>query len=124
MKLKILVLTTALAVSALAQTSPVVTPAPTPPAKPALVLTPLQKAQLESGLKDLVISQLQYAQAQTTMNQLNDKFNQQQAAVEALAAQVKKENKWGDDVVLNQQTGGFDYVPAKVTPAKDAPKPK
>lgn len=120
-------LATALAVSTLAQSPQVGSPVIPPAAnnKPALLATPLQQAQIESALKDLVILQLQYQAAQTALSEMQNKFTQQQAAVDVLATQAKTDNKWGADVQLNKITGKFEYVqPPPAPPTKIAPTPK
>lgn len=93
-----------LSVSLMAQRGPQV---PQPQSEP-LVETPLEKAEIESDLKDLVIVQLQFQQKQAEMQALQKQFQESQTLVDTRIAKAKKDHGWGDDVAYNKQTATFE----------------
>lgn len=88
-----------------------------PDASLALKEQDLDKLSLK--LKDLRILQQQYQIASTQLNDLNSLFNTKQAEFDQAFLQMKKEHKWGDDIVFDKVNGVVTKLPP---PQKVAPK--
>lgn len=86
-----------------------------------LTLPDDEKYMLQSMGKDLIITQKDFAAAQTEMNRLNQVFSTQSVDLDTKVAMIKLKHKWGDDVIFNRASGNFERVPKPpvAEPAKD-----
>ena len=86
-----------------------------PVAPVTLSADPLEKAELESEVKDLVILQLQYQNVQSQMQNMQAQFQAKNAEVEAKKKAIKENHKWGDDVTYDLKTGNWVKAPGQPT---------
>jgi hypothetical protein len=119
------------AITAVSQQPPAPQAAPTAPAPPAPVkVTPKSPYDVRDA-KIAVISEddLQKtanaltADYQRQMADLQAKWKEQDAALKAWEAQVRKDNGWDDTYIFNTQTYDWEQQP-KPAPAKSAEAPK